>query len=66
MRKRLRALVRFIDKKRRLPVYTNFEDQLRSVESVPLAAISVGVDAERFREKAFAFLRENMEHPSLH
>ena len=66
VRLRLRALVKFIDKKRRAPVYTNFEDLLRSVESVSLPAISAGVDSDRFREKALAFLREHMEHPALH
>ena len=66
VRLRLRALVKFIDKKRREPVYTNFEDMLRGVESVPLPVISAGVDSDRLREKALAFLRNNMEHPALH
>ena len=66
VRRRLRALVKFIDKKRRNPVYTNFEDQLRSVESVPLRVFSTGVHPERVREKALAFLREHMDHPALH
>jgi len=66
VRLRLRALVKFIDKKHREPVYTNFEDVLRGIDSVPLPVISVGVDSERFREKALAFLRNNIEHPALH
>jgi type I restriction enzyme R subunit len=66
VRVRLRALVKFIEKKRRVPVYTNFEDQLRSVEAIQMPAIAVGVDPERFREKALAFLRENMDDPALH
>ena len=66
VRLRLRALVKFIDKKRREPVYTNFEDLLRGVESVPLPVVSAGVDSDRLREKALAFLRNNMEHPALH
>jgi integrase len=66
VRLRLRALCKFIDKKRRNTVYTNFEDELRSVEVVHLPIYSAGVDPERFREKALAFLRENFEHPSLH
>lgn len=66
VRLRLRALAKFIDKKRRVPVYSDFEDQLRSIESVPLPMFSAGVDMERFREKALAFLRENMDHPALH
>jgi len=66
VRRRLRVLVKFIDKKRRNPVYTNFEDQLRSVEAVQLRAFSPGVNPERVREKALAFLRGHMEHPALH
>jgi type I restriction enzyme, R subunit len=66
VRLKLRALVKFIDRKRRTPVYTDFEDQLRSVESVHLLIGSTGVDSDRLREKAHAFLRENMEHPALH
>ena len=66
VRLRLRALTKFIDKKRREPVYTNFEDLLRGVESVQLPVISAGVDSGRFREKALAFLRNNIDHPALH
>src|SRR5262249_38435205 len=66
VRLRLRALVKFVDKKRRNPVYTNFEDQLRSVEAVQVRAFSPGVHPERVREKALAFLRQHMEHPALH
>ncbi len=67
VRLKLRALVKFIDKKRRQPVYTNFEDQLRSVESVELRiGSSTGVDADRLRDKALVFLRGHIEDPALH
>ncbi|HEY2470158.1 MAG TPA: DEAD/DEAH box helicase family protein [Terracidiphilus sp.] len=66
VRQRLRALVKFIDKRRRTPVYTHFEDELRSVDAVQLPVFTVGVDPARFREKALAFLREHMEQPALH
>jgi type I restriction enzyme R subunit len=66
VRQRLRALVKFIDKDRRTPVYTNFEDELRGSEPVLLPGSSVGVDTERFREKVLAFLRDKLEHPALH
>jgi len=66
MRLRLRALVKFVDKQRRNPVYTNFEDQLRLVEAVQVRAFTPGVHPERVREKALAFLREHMEDPALH
>jgi type I restriction enzyme R subunit len=66
VRLRLRALVKFIEKSRREPVYTNFEDELRASEYIALPGISTGVDAERFREKALAFLRDKLEEPALH
>jgi type I restriction enzyme R subunit len=66
VRIKLRTLVKFIEKKRRKPVYTNFEDQLRSVATVELQIGSSGVDSGRVRDKALAFLREHMEHPALH
>jgi type I restriction enzyme, R subunit len=66
VRLRLRALVKFVDKKRRKPVYTNFEDQLRSVDAVHLPVFTAGVNQERFREKALAFLREHSKEPALH
>jgi type I restriction enzyme R subunit len=66
VRVRLRALVKFIEKSRREPVYTNFEDEMRASEYIPLPGISTGEDAERFREKALAFLRDKLEEPALH
>jgi type I restriction enzyme R subunit len=65
VRVKLRALVKFIEKKRRRPVYTNFEDQLRSVEAIELSISSTGVDADRLRDKALVFLRDHMEDPAL-
>jgi type I restriction enzyme R subunit len=66
VRLRLRALVKFIEKSRREPVYTNFEDELRGTVNVHMPGISIGVDAERLREKALAFLRDKLEEPALH
>jgi len=62
----LRGLVKFIEKSRREPVYTNFEDDMRASELVALSGVSAGVDTERFREKALAFLRDKLEEPALH
>ncbi len=66
VRTKLRALVKFIEKSRREPVYTNFEDELRGSQHIPLPGISIGVDTERLREKALAFLRGKLEEPALH
>jgi type I restriction enzyme R subunit len=66
VRMRLRALVKFIEKSRREPVYTNFEDTLRGSEIIALPGISTGVDTERFRAKTMAFLRDKLEEPAIH
>jgi len=66
VRIRLRTLVKFIEKSRREPVYTKFEDELRGTQHIPLPGISIGVDTERLREKALAFLNGKLEEPALH
>jgi type I restriction enzyme R subunit len=58
--------VKLIEKSRRTPVHTNFEDEMRGAEAVVLPGIFVGVDTERFREKALAFLRDKFDEPALH
>ncbi|MGA7315635.1 MAG: type I restriction-modification enzyme R subunit C-terminal domain-containing protein [Silvibacterium sp.] len=35
-------------------------------ELIVLPGISTGVDTERFREKALAFLRDKLEDPAFH
>ena len=62
----LRALVKFNEKSRREPVYTNFEDELRGTQHIHLTGVSIGVDAERVREKALVLLRGKLEEPALH
>ncbi|MCX8005232.1 MAG: restriction endonuclease subunit R, partial [Burkholderiaceae bacterium] len=62
LRRRLRALVQFIDKRQRKVVYTDFEDQMGSERAVSLPGLSVGTDLVRFRDKARAFLRQHLNH----
>ncbi|KLU05879.1 Type I restriction-modification system, restriction subunit R [Rhodopirellula islandica] len=60
IRRRLRDLVQFIEKAKRKPVYTNFDDMLGDEVEVGLDEF-VGADTfERFRSKAQAFLREHL------
>ena len=66
VRLRLRSLVKFLEKSKRAPVYTDFEDTLRGSEIIAFPGISTGVDTDRFREKALAFLRDKLEEPALH
>ncbi len=55
MRKHLRGLVNLIDSSVKSIVYTDFTDTAATAE-VEIKRIAVGVDRQRFREKAFAFL----------
>ncbi len=65
-RKRLRALVKLIEKAKRQPVYTDFEDQMGSETTVELPGFGAGADFERFRAKARQFLREHENHLTIH
>jgi type I restriction enzyme R subunit len=61
IRRRLRDLVQFIEKRERKPIYTNFEDEMGQDSPMDLSEF-VGQDTfERFRDKARAFLRKHMD-----
>ncbi len=61
-RRRLRELVKFIEKARRKPVYTDFEDQLGAETLVELPGFAPQGDYERFKAKAQMFLRVHADH----
>jgi type I restriction enzyme R subunit len=65
MRRRLRALVQFIDKRQRKAVYTDFEDSLGEEVAVALPGFSAGTDAAKFRAKVQAFLRQHLDHVAI-
>ncbi len=64
MRKHLRALVQLIEKQKRKPIYTDFEDQMGETTEMTLAGFGAG-DFERFRVKARVFLREHQDHLTI-
>lgn len=64
-RKRLRGLVRFIEKTSRNPIYTDFEDSLSEGVEVTLPGTTPGTNFERFRAKAEAYLREHLDNLAL-
>ena len=64
-RRRLRSLVRLIEKTSRNPVYTDFEDTLGESVEVHLPGITPGTNFERFRSKAEAYLREHLDNIAL-
>jgi type I restriction enzyme R subunit len=65
-RKRLRALLKLIEKSARKFVYTDFGDEMGGEVPVALPGFGTGADFERFRIKARVFLREHESHVTIH
>ena len=49
VRRRLRALVKLIEIKRRPIVYTDFEDEIGASAEIEIRGVNVGTDMDRFR-----------------
>jgi type I restriction enzyme, R subunit len=65
MRKKLRALVKLIEKGKKNIVYTDFEDELGTETRIELPDIGTGMDLAKFRVKARQFLKLHESHVSL-
>jgi type I restriction enzyme R subunit len=65
LRRRLRNLLQLIEKQRRKPIYTDFEDLMGAEIDVELPGVAVGTDSVKFRAKARAFLREHLDHVAI-
>jgi len=66
VRKNLRGLVHLIDKKKRNPVYTDFQDSLGEIAEVELkGVVSSNGSFERYRERARQYLRAHLDSASL-
>ena len=66
VRRRLRDLVKLIDKQKRKPIYTDFEDEMGGESGVELPGFGAGTDYAKFRAKAQAFLRAHQDHVAIH
>lgn len=64
-RKKLRELVKLIEKTQKKIVYTNFEDELGDVSIIDLPQVSSGMNLAKFKDKARQFLRAHENHLSL-
>ncbi len=64
-RRRVRGLVRFVDKTRRAVVYADFEDEMGEASLIDLPGVTPGTNWERFRAKARAYLRDHEDHLAL-
>jgi type I restriction enzyme, R subunit len=66
VRRRLRDLVKLIEKQKRKPIYTDFEDFIGVEAAVALPGFGEGADFARFRAKAQAYLRAHQDHIAIH
>ncbi|HEY1894076.1 MAG TPA: DEAD/DEAH box helicase family protein, partial [Chthoniobacterales bacterium] len=64
-RKLLRDLVKLIEKKRRKPVYSDFEDELGTEVTIDLPGVTTSGLSESFKSKASRFLREHESHITI-
>jgi type I restriction enzyme R subunit len=66
MRRRLRDLVKLIEKQKRKPIYTDFDDEMGDETTVELPGFGQGTDYAKFRAKAQTFLRAHQDHIAIH
>ncbi len=66
VRKRLRSLVKFIEKTKRQNIYTDFADLIGEEREIDLPGFALGHDVERFREKTQQFLKAHENDPVIH
>jgi type I restriction enzyme R subunit len=66
VRKRLRSLVKFIEKANRPLIYTDFTDLIGEDREIELPGLSAGYDVERFRDKTQQFLKTHENNPVIH
>jgi type I restriction enzyme R subunit len=65
VRLRLRDLVKLIEKSKRRPIYTDFEDMIGGETSVALPGLGDSANYAKFRAKALAFLRAHQDHVAI-
>jgi type I restriction enzyme R subunit len=65
VRKRLRDLVKFIDKNQRKLIYTDFEDELGEITVGGYSALPSAVNIEQYKKKVLGFLRQHESHITL-
>ena len=66
VRKKLRLLVRFIEKSQRSLLYSDFEDEIGPETEYDLIGVVPAESFERFQAKARAFLRDNEDNIAVH
>ncbi|OBI03125.1 hypothetical protein A5715_08510 [Mycolicibacter heraklionensis] len=64
-RRRLRSLLKFLEKTKKARDYTDFEDALTASTVIDLPGITPGTNWDRFRAKAAAYLKAHQDHVAL-
>lgn len=64
-RRRLRRLIKLIESKSRVIVYTDFEDEIGAGSTIDLPAVGTGADKARFLMKVRHFLKQHEDHITL-
>ena len=65
VRKRLRDLIKLIERSKRKVVYSDFEDEIGAATHLELIGVAASSDYERFREKARQFLKAHSDAPVI-
>ncbi len=66
VRKKLRLLVRFIEKRKRRVLYSDFQDEIGEETQIDLLGIAPHESMERFRAKVQTFLRQHEDQIAIH
>jgi len=66
VRRRLRSLIKLIEKQQRKPIYTDFKDQMGKESDVILPGFTTPDSFERFRAKARQFLKTHENHIAIY
>jgi type I restriction enzyme R subunit len=66
VRRRLRTLIRLIEKAQRKPIYTDFMDEMGPETAFDLPAVTGDGGFAKFRAKARTFLRAHQDHIAIH
>lgn len=66
VRKRLRDLVKFMDKRQRKIIYTDFEDELSEAREVTLNGLVSATSSIQYKKKMMSFLIAHEDHIVLH
>ncbi|MES1953780.1 DEAD/DEAH box helicase family protein [Salinisphaera hydrothermalis] len=65
LRRRLRGLIQFIEKKAFNPVYSALDDEIGEGVAVSLDDFQTGINLAQYRKKVAAFIRANEDHVAI-